>query len=118
MNKFQCPSCIESIATRADNTIKLVVGTQELPPEQMAKLFELHKKEGWFLFKESPLEEKDLEIPEVMPDIKGEKTESQRMRNIIYKIWETTTNRQKPFPDFYKSYMFKLNEMLKERIND
>ena len=117
MKTLQLPATIESISSRVDGTWSIKIGTQELTSEQGIILLELNRKIGWFLFKEAPLEEADIiDIPEVKPEFGAEKSPSQKMRNIIYRIWEKNTNKQKPFPDYYKSYMFKLNEMLKEKI--
>ena len=44
------PASIESIATRSDNTIKIVIGTQELPPNEAAILFQIKGSLGWLLF--------------------------------------------------------------------
>ena len=117
-NILQFASQVESIRTLKDGSLKVVLETQELGPEDKTKLFEFGSKEVWTAIKENPVKLEELNIEEVEPEFKKEKSPSQQMRNIIYRIWETTTSKTKPFPDFYKAYMFKLNEVLKEKIKD
>lgn len=116
MNLFQVPSIIQSIRTLVDGGCKLDIVTRELSPSEMTELFSLKNKEGWLLFKENEVVSDDIKN---LPDIKDEfdkKTPSQRQRNIIYKIWELT-DRKKDFSDFYLSYMEKINNWLKEKLN-
>ena len=59
---FQVPSIIENIKTMSSkNTLRLQIDTQEnLSPEAMKRVFEMHKKLGWFLFAERQLQPEDL----------------------------------------------------------
>ena len=110
---FQVPSAIHKIQTLVDGGVKLFVITQELSPDEMAILFSLKNKIGWFLFKEQPIKEEDLEVPEVDIEV-GEKTPSQRLRAILYVIWE----KSKPtstFDEFYRQKMEMLINWLKEK---
>lgn len=113
--KFQVASTIESIATRADNTIKVVVGTQELSPEQSTLLFELKGKLGYFLFAENGITEKDIP-EEPAQEFKSDKSPSQRLRSALYVYWDKNTNRKKVFNDFYKEWMEKKISEIKEYL--
>ena len=116
---LQLESYIQSVRTLLDSGLKLTIITPELSAEDATKLFALKGKQGWMLFKETAFSESDIiNLPTEIKEFKGDKTPAQKMRAIIYKIWETNTDRKKPFPDYYNSYMFKLNEALKEKIND
>lgn len=84
--KVQLPSTIESVSTRKDNTLKLVISTQELSGEEKAKLMDLHNKYGWLLFSEDELTQED--IPEEKPEFGNMKSDSQRLRNVLYVYWE------------------------------
>ena len=102
--KFQVSSVIESVATRVDNTIKIVVSTQELNPEQSTILFTLKGKQGWLLFSENEM--KEIDVPkENAPEFKTDKSPSQRLRNTLYVYWETNTNKSKPFDTWYKDWI-------------
>ena len=116
MSKFQCPGAINSIKTLNDGSLNLTINTPEVCPEEMTKLFELHRKEGWFHFALAPLEEKDLEIPEVKVEFKNDKTPSQRLRNVIFVWWEQLGSKGS-FDSYYKKVMENLIEQIKEKLD-
>ena len=113
---IQIEATIESIRSRVDGTWSLGVGTQELKEEQAKVLLRLNRKLGWFLFKETPLEEADLiDIPETTPEFKSDKTPSQRLRAVLYVYW----GQRKPtktFDEFYRQQMEKIIEWIKEKL--
>ena len=112
---FQTSANIESIATRVDNTIKIVIGTQELEAEQAVELFKLKGKQGWVLFKENPLEQKDIP-PEPAPEFKNDKSPSARLRATLYVWWEQNTGKQKTFDAFYKEWIETKITQIKETL--
>ena len=115
---FKVPSTIKKVATMTDRGLRLTVDTNELDPKDQAELFSLKDKFGWFLFKETKFEESDvLDLPDIKPEFKGDKTPSQRMRGIIYVIWEKLGS-QKTFEEFYKSKVEEINTWLKDKYLD
>ena len=113
---FQVPSTIQSVRTLVDGVTKLDIITQELNPDEMTELFSLKGKIGWLLFKENVIEPDDLkDLPDVKVD-KGEKTKGQRLRAVIFKLWEKTS-RTKTSEEFYNEYMEKLITSIKEKLN-
>lgn len=113
---FQTPSTIQSVRTLVDGGTKLDIITQELDPNEMTELFSLKGKLGWFLFKENAIKEEDLkDLPDVKVD-KGEKTKGQRLRSVLFKLWETT-GRTKTSEEFYNEYMEKIITSIKEKLN-
>lgn len=61
---------------------------------------------GYLIFKpESTLTEQEIqEIDELDTDLfDNPKTQSQRIRNVLYKLWETRDTGCKDFKDFYKA---------------
>lgn len=111
---FQTSSQIESISTRVDGTIKIVVGTQELNPEQMTAVFQLKGKQGWMLFKENHIESSDVP-KEVAPEFSG-KSPSQRLRSTLFVYWEKNTDKKIPFNQFYESWIEKKLIEIKEYL--
>jgi hypothetical protein len=114
---FQTSSHIQKIQTLVDGGNKLTILTQELEPDQMTELFKLTNKVGWFLFKEQAITEEDVkDLPEIKPEFKGEKTPSQRLRNIIFVYWEQQGGKGN-FDDFYKKQINKLIDKIKDLLN-
>ena len=119
MNKkeiLQLPATIEAIKSRVDGTWSLLIGTQELAEEQARILLRLNRKLGWILFKESQMEESDLiNIPDAVPEFKGDKTPGQRLRAVLYLLWKQNP-KEKTFDEFYKQQMEKLISWAKEKL--
>jgi hypothetical protein len=116
---LQLPATIESIASRADGTYKVAVGTQELTDDQALSVVKLNRKMGWFVFKENPLEKADIiDIPELTPEFKTDKTPSKRLRGVLYVLWEQKYKSQGvEFDDFYKKQMEKIITWAKEKLD-
>lgn len=115
---FQVPSAIENIKTMSKNTLRLQVDTQEvLSPEAMKRIFEMHKKLGWFLFAERQIQPEDLiKLPELKPTDEI-KTPSQRLRAIIFRMWEQNNEGFKDSESHYRFWMEKISDWLKEKLN-
>ena len=116
---FQAPSMIESISTRKDGTMKLVVGTQELPSDQKAVLMDLHNKIGWFLFSEADITLAD--IPEEKPEFSDRKSDSQRLRNVLYVYWNKAREKgkiNKSFEQVKHEWYERKIEQIKQSIDE
>ena len=96
-----------------DRTIRLQIDVQETPAEHMAELFALNDTLGWFFFQDQPFTE--VKIPDIKLE-KFEKHPSQRMRAILYRMWEQTKTDQE-FEVWYRAKMDQLCEMLKEKLS-
>ncbi len=48
MKPIIIPASIEAVATRRDRTLKITIGTNELPPEVAASILSLQKKQTHF----------------------------------------------------------------------
>lgn len=119
MIKAQFSAQIDGVTAKKDRTLSLRLGTQELTADDTSYLFDLMGKQIWVGIAETEIE--SLDVPEVLPEMKGDKTPSQRLRGLLYKYWEkkysSKTYTEKPtFPRFYEDYMFKLCESLKDKI--
>lgn len=115
---LQIPATIESINSRVDGTWSLKVGTQELSEENAKAILGLNRKLGWFIFKETPLEEADIiNIPESTPEFKGDKTPGQRLRGVLYVLWEQT-KATKTFDEFYRTKMEQIIDWVKGKLEN
>lgn len=110
---------ISKVTTMADNTIRLQVDCQEMGPDQTAKVFQHKGRLGWFMFKEQesqPFEEKNL--PEVKLE-SWEKSPSQRMRAVLYRLWEQEYEQRKTglsFEVYYREKMESIINQIKEKL--
>lgn len=97
---------------------RIVVDTQEnLTPEQLAELFALHEKVGWFFFLGAP--ETKINIPE-LPDIHledGEKSPSQRLRAVLFIYHQQhQPSDGSDFELFYRRWMERAINQIKEKL--
>lgn len=111
---LRVPSTITKIVTLADNTVRLQVDCQELAPEDEAEIFKLRNQLGYFVYSISKkIETKD--IPTEALDFPNEKSPSQRLRAVLYVIWEHA-GKKGEFETYYRGKMERIIEQLKEKI--
>lgn len=116
MKPFQCFADIDGLSTRLDGAVKIVLSTQELNPEAVASLFELRGKSSYVAFVGAvPAKVEDIEIPESEPEFPNEKSPSQRLRNVLFILWEQTKPPQ-DFEIFRRAKMEALIEYFKKQI--
>lgn len=79
---------VEGIRTRKDRTVALTLGTQELSPEKAGELFGInnHLITAYLSVKGVTKDEEEI-IDSIEPDVPG-KSPSQRLRNILFRLWE------------------------------
>lgn len=111
---------LDNIATRADGTLKVTLGTQELPPEMSAKLFALHRQHAHVLISPHGIGKdqidivKDMAVVTPKPTVRG-KSPSQRMRNVFFVYWEQNGSKG-DFDDFYEEEMDKVINHYKSKL--
>ena len=112
------PAALESIATRADNTLKLTFGTPELTPIECGNLFKFRRKEVLLMISAGEINKAQLDaIDTAASDLKtiGKKSHSQRFREVLYILHEQQGSTYN-FKDFYSQKMELLIEQIKERL--
>lgn len=121
MIKIQFSSIIDGINAKKDKTLSIRLGTQEMTSDETSYIFDLMGKQVVIAIAETEIE--SIEIPEILPEMKGDKTPSQRLRGILYKLWEQKMDgiqigspAYQTFPRFYEDYIFRLCESLKDKI--
>lgn len=114
---FQAEAQVQSIRTLVDGSIKLDVVTQSLPPEELAKLFGLRGKLGWFVLKEGEIQKEDIPTEELTLESSYKKP-SQRLRGTLWHVWDQTTNHSEDFDtQYYPRIMNELVERYKEKLS-
>jgi hypothetical protein len=107
---------VESISSRKDKTIKIVLGTQELAPNKAGELFNLQNGIcSIYLKKESITQEEIDLVDSVGPEFKG-KTQSQRLRNTLYVLFEQNNEGFNDFSAFYQHKTETIINHLKTKI--
>lgn len=107
---------IQKVQTLLDKGLKVDVITQELGPGDSAKLFGLKGKAGWMIFKATKIATEEVaNLPDETKEFKTDKTPGQRLRAVIYRLWEQTS-RKETFDEFYKRHLEKLIDQYKDKL--
>ena len=120
---------IDKVSTLADGSLRVYLGTPELSNETMVNLFGLIKKPGYILISTNTVNQEQIDAVEkatTNADF-SEKTPSQRMRGVMYKLWEKTQPKTLngdtgemeyiEFDLFYKRQMNKIIDHFKTKLD-
>jgi len=117
MNGLLLPAQIERIATRKDRTVAITIGTQELSPEKAGNLFRLQDRLAIvYISEKESVPQAELDQVDALNPEFGNKTQSQRLRNVLYKLFEQKNEGFKDFNSFYRHHTEKIIEHLKNKI--
>lgn len=112
---FQISSVIQNLRTLADKSWRLQIDTQELTPEEASQLMQLHGKAGWLLFAENPLTTDDVP-KEPAVEFKGDKSNSERLRNCLFMYWKDKTSQSIDFNTFYTRWTDDKIQKIKDNL--
>lgn len=116
MNGILLSTYIENIATRKDKTIKITLGTQEISQGKAGELFSLLNSLAVVYISPKEIDQKEIDqVDKVDPELHG-KTQSQRIRNVLYKLWEQDPEGHKTFDNYYQSKTELFIDHLKSKI--
>jgi len=120
---------IDKVSTLADGSLRVYLGTPELTSETMVNLFGMIKKPGYVLISTSTINQDQVDaVEKATTNVEfSEKTPSQRMRGVLYKLWEKTQPKtmngdtgQMEYVDFdlfYKRQMNKIIDHFKTKLD-
>ena len=113
---LQFSAIVDGVQMKKDSTVSLRLGTQEMQPNEMAELFKFANRQIWVAFKEVELTEKDIEVPDFIPEFDGQKSHSQRLHGVLFRLWEQS-DKKKTSRAYYEDIMEKLINAYKEKLN-
>lgn len=118
MTGLLLPTYVENITTRKDNTVKITLGTQELSPAKAGELFNLMNKLAMTYICPKDISQREIDqVEKLDPELEG-KTQSQRIRNVLYILFEQDSEGYKSFDTYYKAKTEMYIEHLKAKIKD
>ena len=107
---------VENISTRKDHTVKVVIGTQELSPMEAGQLFQYMNQLVSVYLCPAAIDSKEIEqIDKLDPELNN-KTQSQRIRNVLYLLHQNNSEGFKTFDEFYKAKTELYIEHLKTKL--
>ena len=120
---------IDKVSTMADNSLRVILGTPELSNETESSIMRLRKKPGFILVSTQPISQEQIDAVEgaTVNTEFNEKTPSQRMRAVLFKLWEKTQPKQLngdtgqmeyiDFDLFYKRQMNRIIDHYKTKLD-
>ena len=116
--KLVLESTVEAISTRTDGTVSIKIGTQELDPSNAALLFGFRGKYVKVLLSDTNitnLESETIDAAQLV-GVKKNKTESQRLRAVLFRIHEQLAP-DIDFETYYKMEMEKVITHYKSKLD-
>ncbi len=107
MKKVIFEGGVNKVATLSDGTLSINIHTQELPEETMMRIFNLRKSPGMILISSDDISKAEVEEVEKFTSefqVGKNKTSSQRLRAVLYRVWEQG-DQVYDFPIWYESQM-------------
>lgn len=116
MNGLLLPAYVENISTRKDKTVKITLSTQELSPSKAGELFSLMNNLVVTYISQKGIPQNEIDqVDKLDPEFNG-KSQSQRLRNVFYKLFEQGNEGFKDFNTYYHSKMDMVIEHYKTKI--
>lgn len=116
MEKIALPVLFVKPVFKSDGSVKLEFETRELSGVDIAVLADYRMKEGWLMFAANEKELDEAEVPDEKANpMIGQKTQAQRLRGVIYRLWEQS-GKKGDSEAYYRSVMESLIDQLKERL--
>ena len=115
--KIIIESIVDSIASKVDGTVSIKISTQELDSTNAGNLFALRGKFIKCLLSDSNITTLESELVDSTPLVSGKKnkTESQRLRNVLFRIHEQQDVAE-DFEIYYRNEMNKIIEHFKTKL--
>jgi hypothetical protein len=120
MAKLVLPVSVETIATRHDGSVKIVMGTYELNTKSAVKLFDLRKTEALMYLSSENISQEELDALDgfkLSSEKNDGKTPSQRLRSVLYVYWKQHKQNDIEFDIFYLRYMNRLIDRIKDKLD-
>lgn len=116
MNGLLLSCQIENISTRKDKTVKIILGTQELSPSKAGELFTLLNSLAAVYISPKSVDQKEIDqVDKIDPEFGG-KTQSQRLRNTLFVLWQQQSEGYKDFETFYHAKTEQIIEHFKTKL--
>ena len=113
------PAILESFRSLKDRTFKVTFETNELTPEQIIGLNSSLGNAGFLAFKNDPFKQSEKDMIEGLEaDFEDpKKSQGQRLRAVLYRLWEQSPEGYDNFPKFYEHKTEQLINHFKDKLD-
>jgi hypothetical protein len=99
---FQAPAILTRLSYTKDGGLSLGFSTNELTDEEKVIASRFHQKFGYILFKENQFKEEDIPDSDASDE---SKSPSQRLRAVLFVLWNKRPEPKGDFEGFYRQRM-------------
>lgn len=118
MNGVILSAQIERVSTRKDRTVSVTLGSQELTPGKAGELLAFANQIVCvYISPKETMTQKEIDQVDQLDPEFGGKTQSQRLRGVLFVMWEKRPEGYKDFDSFYKHHTEVIIEHLKKKID-
>lgn len=115
--KALLPASLKKVSSRADRSYDLTFTTRELAGEEASFLLGQLQTEGWLLYSAND-DIENADVPDEKADaMVGQKTQAQRLRAVIYVLWEQRGSKGN-FEEYYRTYLEGIIEQVKAKLEE
>ncbi len=115
--KIMLPVCLESYRPRKDKSFTITFSTAEIRQNEMIAISQLHGKIGALFFTEkNVIEENDLIQLDAIDKEINNKSQSQRLRSVLFLLHQQNGGSNSDFKAFYESTTEKIINHYKEKL--
>lgn len=112
MKAIKVPAVLEGVSTLKDGSLSVRFHTQEISNEDKVIFMNFVQGFGWLLFDTH----ESIDVPKESPHREaGEKTPSQRLRSVLYVLWQQRYS-DIPFDVWYLQQMTKITDRIKKEL--
>lgn len=105
--------------TLKDGSMSIKINTPELSPTKIAQIMEMRNKQGFAAFRTlefTPEELKGMSEADMDLDLKKGKSQSERLRNVLFALFKHTDPIGTDFPEFYRQNMERVIDHFKSKL--
>lgn len=119
MNGLILACQIERVSTRKDRTVSVTLGTQEMTPAKAGELMSLaNQLVAVYVSPKQTIDQREIDqVDAVNPEFPG-KSQAQRMRAVLYVLWEKVPEGYKDFELYYRFHTERMIDNIKSNIPD
>ncbi len=103
---LQLKATVDGVRTLKDRSLRITITTQELAPDNASKLISLQNSLCDVLINDKGISENEMKMLKDskwgLDDIPNSKSPSQRLRAVLYRLWEQNNEDYKDSELFYR----------------
>lgn len=117
-NKILIAASLDSYGSRSDGSLRLTFSTDIVNNDQLLVINALKNQTGYLMFKDAGINHEEQSLIEALEEKEFKtKTQSQRIRDVLYRVWEKHHKDEMTDKEYYKKRTEKIIEYLKRDLD-